>query len=274
MSDYAVVNPKSRPIISTVKNKSPRDTKFGGVLVESPVESNATGKRVGRLFLDETRVHDLNAVEFELSSSTFDAVILRFPSSQVGFVESLSQCGLIAIQSDTLLYFDLDLTRSKLVRSNLDLRTVGPEQERSIELLVSDIFHDYKNHYAATEFFRSIDIAGAYREWVCSSLSDPNVEVQVLYSQESVPCALSFSRNHLDGVKEILLAGVIEAERRRGRYFDLMSNIAETARKEGIKTLRISTQSSNIAVMRIWVRLGFMPVASFDTVHVFNSTSQ
>ena len=75
-----------------------------------------------------------------------------------------------------------------------------------------------------------------------------------------------------DEVAEVLLAGIAEGHQNQGLYPHLMKEMINAARANGAKQLVISTQASNIAVQRVWARVGLRPILSVENCHLISGT--
>ncbi len=109
-------------------------------------------------------------------------------------------------------------------------------------------------------------VAVGYAEWaqrVAAHPENPLIGLQV----EEGPAALAVIDGS-SGEWDIALAGVMPEQRGRGVYGDLIVATMAAARAAGRDTVKISTQSHNVQVIRTWERLGWRMTGAFLTVHL------
>jgi ribosomal protein S18 acetylase RimI-like enzyme len=80
---------------------------------------------------------------------------------------------------------------------------------------------------------------------------------------------VGFLTLRLNSPKEMegLLFGVVPEGRGIGVGRSLMVNGLQLCKKQQVKRMLISTQVTNVAVQRVWCRVGFEPAHSFYTLH-------
>ncbi len=233
----------------------------------SPEESQRFGRAVGRA----TVPHDapqswIQRFIPELGRSAFDLVILRYPSSSVTAFECLSTCETFTpIFADTLLYFawedrggDLVVGRPVIARDEID--------ELIVSSMISEIFAGYRNHYYANSRLDPALVAVGYAEWAQRVAGRPDNPLIGLLVDER-PAALAVIDGS-SGEWDVALAGVMPEQRGRGVYGDLILATMAAARAAGRDTVKISTQSHNVQVIRTWERLGWRMTSAFLTVHL------
>ena len=66
---------------------------------------------------------------------------------------------------------------------------------------------------------------------------------------------------------EGVLFGVARAFQGQGIYRGLIINGMRWCASRGVLKMTVSTQITNIAVQKVWARLGFEPLSSFYTFH-------
>lgn len=242
-------------------------------LRESPAESDAAGVRVGRLEIPVESHVDVSQLRHCLLKSPYDVVVLRYPADNSDLAFGLNAGDLTAIQADTLLYFEASCGPGLEPRSSLTLREASSTHAQDVAALVLDVFGDYTNHYAANPLLQRISIADAYKEWVIRSIDNSESATLIASNTEFQDigiCMVDLSQEDYD---EILLAGVAGEHRRQGHYFEMLKQVMLRSSSNGKSHVVISTQASNIAVMRAWCKLGFQPSLALNTLHVYPTRS-
>jgi ribosomal protein S18 acetylase RimI-like enzyme len=148
------------------------------------------------------------------------------------------------------------------------IRPFQQGEEVSIRDLAGDVYRDYDGHYHADPRLDRKLCGEAYSDWAlrsCSSRGNES-EVFVADSQHNV---VGFATVHLlmSGEGEALLSGVASSAQGRGIYRLLMTRSMEWSRARGATTMLFTTQITNVAVQRVWTRLGFEPLGFSYTFH-------
>jgi len=249
MSDHRIQNPRS-------------------AIVPSPVETGRFGLRVFRGTLEELNEQDiLDAVV----AHDIDIVILRLPAEKEHQLHRLNRTGLPWLAADTLVWYESDLTRydpKEPERKDIAFLPTRPEHAASLDELVADIFTGYHNHYASNPLLGREAIVASYQDWTRNYITDEaKGRISWLVRKDEnfvafVTCAFSRDR------AEIVLNGVRPSAAGQGTYTDLVRFVQRHFKSRGVDKLRISTQSHNYAVQRIWNREGFRLRNAVVTIHV------
>ena len=233
----------------------------------SDSESSAVGLNVGRL----TVPVDHQPVGTELSEmiaqSPFDVTFVRYPSIHADLAFGLQHPDLVSWQADTLMYFEIDRKVEANFDSKVEINRLEANSATSISDLVDDIFHGYTNHYAASPLFKSVDVGRAYTDWAIRTVGH---EDRVVYSAcrgVNAVVGIAVVDSSATDWDEILLAGITPDARREGNYTAMLSLVVNESIKSGKRAV-ISSQASNLGVIRAWVRLGMLPTLSINTLHV------
>lgn len=233
----------------------------------APLESQVTGLSVARMSLVEHPEADGSAIARAIEESPFDVVIIRVPASDVGFGEGLQESHLISWQADTLLYFELSgVVAANHPTSSLNRAAVADRPR--VVTLVSSVFAGYANHYVSNPLLKCISVPAAYADWAVAALDRVDQRVFIWNSEDNGDAGVCVVECTGPGRAEILLAGVVPAARRQGVYVRMIREVSSTLHAEGVSKISISTQASNIGVMRAWCRLGFLPTQALNTLHV------
>ncbi len=223
---------------------------------------------VGRVVIEHGRTLD----EVQRNANDFDVLIIRAPADQSDIAVRLTAVpGFRLLPADHLMVWD----RSVPMRFDAPLppgwSITEPRQEREVVDVVRDSFAGYRSHYALNPLFDAHDVLDGYCEWAATMHSDDHVETRVVLDEHDRPVGVGLLDCAPD-VPDVRLAGMASGVQGRGLYAALMvalAAIAETRRSTGIQ---ISTQSTNVRVMRVWARMGFVPRSTVATYHLTRSS--
>jgi GNAT superfamily N-acetyltransferase len=135
-------------------------------------------------------------------------------------------------------------------------------------------FRDYRGHYHADPLLDPRRCDDVYVSWAERSCEDKAAASAVLVAERNGGVAGFLTLQAGADGHEIVLNGVDPDHQRHGLYRALVLAAREQARAEGARRLTVSTQLTNIAVQRIWTRLGFEPRFSQYTFHLWFRRSE
>jgi len=247
-----------------------RGDKTGAVtparVVFSELESESSGYRIGRLDLWPAESVDGVRARSLILESNLDAVIVRCSSDDVSLAASLQCEELVILQADTLLYFEVDATQAHQGEQS-NLRELTLAHADQADYLISEVFADYRNHWSASPIFAAINVQQAYRDWARRSLAETGLALIESLTGEGESAGVCLIDERDAKVSDILLAGVLPGQRRRGAYQSMMRSVIRRAAAQGRQTVAISTQAANIEAMRAWYRVGLLPTIALNTLH-------
>lgn len=241
-------------------------------VVPSDLESSASGLSVGRLTAWPTGAMDGRAVRRAILESAHDLVVVRSACDDVLLGAQLQCDELVCWQADTLMYFEISTaTQSGAGPGSLEICDVGDRSD--VDDMVRQAFADYRNHWAANPALARMSVTDAYADWATSSLTDRDRVVLRYSTQDGQAAGVCLVDDADERFEEILLAGVVPGQRRQGAYQSMLRQVIARAGSLGKDSVVISTQASNIAVMRAWARVGMLPTISLNTLHVMKRES-
>lgn len=258
---------------------------FAGIggLVDSPSESAAFGFSVARLSIGgawATETAEPDAVAEQVSRAVLAAphhtVIVRYPTELVVLAAWDWPAGIRAQHAGTLVYWEDASLADPPLPTNLAVEIAQTGEQPTSDFVadslsvIADSFDGYVNHYSYNREIRSNIVRDGYVEWARRTIGD-ETGAAILLRSGSEAVAAATLRLHSDEratVAEVELASVSRARQGSGHYRELWQSIRSVTRRSGADRLVISTQASNIRVQRAWARVGLVPLASFDTLHV------
>jgi len=233
----------------------------------SESESSTVGFNVGRLTVPVGYQPVGAQLSEMIARSSFDVTIVRYPSIHADLAFGLQHPDLVSWQADTLMYFETDRHLEAKSHSKVELNRLEVDSAKSLSQIVEDIFHGYTNHYAASPLFEGVNIGRAYSDWAMKSVGQPNRSVYSASRGVDAVVGITVVDTSTVDYDEVLLAGITPDARRAGNYTSMLSLVINESVKSG-KRVVISTQVSNVGVIRAWVKLGMLPVLALNTLHV------
>jgi GNAT superfamily N-acetyltransferase len=195
-------------------------------------------------------------------------VIARCPSEDVASAQALEDAG--GRLMDTLLYYNLELARKPQAEPPARVRLARPQEVETLVAIADESFRDYRGHYHADPRLDRSACDATYTDWVRRSLLDRKVADAVYACEiDGKLAAFATMRANSPEEGEGVLFGVAPWAKGRGIYADLIRAGIEWCRARGHARMIVSTQITNLAVQKVWVRQGFEPSASYFTFHLW-----
>jgi GNAT superfamily N-acetyltransferase len=239
------------------------------MLALAPLESSRFGLRTLRGTIEDGL--DCDALTKELIEHQADLAIIRLPAKQSHQIHGLHRFGLYPIHADTLVHYHCDLDTHELHElRNPQFKIVQASQADgdAISALIRSTFDDYANHYHANPILEQESILAGYEEWALGHLSDPNKVIWVTMAEERIIGLSCSAYDKADGTCDYVLGAVHPDFSKAGIYTDLIRYNQQYFRANGFRTLRVSTQVSNLTVQHVWAREGFKLTRALDTYHI------
>jgi hypothetical protein len=197
-------------------------------------------------------------------------LIARCPTNELALVQEMETKGFYL--TDTLVHYRTkDMARcAALMREPYYSRIATNRDANSVERMAREIFHGYSGHYHTDPRLNKGDADLVYSSWARALCErhDSNGVVFLACAGHDDECAgfLATSVTH-SLTCEIVLNGVCGRHQRKGLYASMIAIAKNWAIDNGMEAVRISTKLTNIAVQKVWCRLGFEPFDSYYTFH-------
>jgi GNAT superfamily N-acetyltransferase len=195
-------------------------------------------------------------------------LIARVPTSAVTLVQQLEQQG--AFLTDTLLYY----SRKQLSPQAAELpdgyrwRLASATDADAVATLAALTFTGYAGHYHADPRLDPATADAVYADWAANSCRHPQVATAVLLIEHGGQLvAFATLQDRSNGLLEGVLFGVHPEHQGRRLYQALMQQAQHWGHEHGFSAMTVSTQVVNLAVQKVWCRLGFEPSSSYYTFH-------
>ncbi len=216
-------------------------------------------------------VHD----DAEAAASVDDAgnlgaklLIVRCRAEDLHAAQMLEERG--ARLMDVLVYYARDLRKHPIPADvgGVPVRPLRDGDADAVAAIARDSFAGYLGHYHADPRIDRAKADEVYVSWAYRSCVSRDVAHEVLIADDGA-ALLGFAtlRRNAPDEGEGVLFGVAPAAQGRGIYRSFMIGGMNWCVAQGAARMVVSTQITNIAVQKVWTRLGFEPHKSYLTFH-------
>jgi GNAT superfamily N-acetyltransferase len=241
---------------------------------------NTAGQVVSLSPLDEERFGVRSARAAHVTAAALPSVLDFCCQNDVQFlVARCAAADLPAAQAmeaqgfllmDTLVYFARDLAVKPVPEDGgrTPIRPLKAGEEQKVAAVAARSFQGYSGHYHADPRLARARCDEAYVSWAMRSCTARDVADEVLVAEHDDQ-VLGFATLRLNSPTEGegVLFGVAPEAQGRGIYRSLMVNGMRWCAAKGVSAMVVSTQVTNIAVQKVWTRLGFEPSRGNYTFH-------
>jgi GNAT superfamily N-acetyltransferase len=170
---------------------------------------------------------------------------------------------------DTLVYYALSLEATLPDDAgSTPIRDLRVGEESLVREVAGKAFQGYLGHYHADPRLDRRQCDEAYVDWAHKSCLSKEVADAVLVADlDGAVAGFATLRCNSETEGEGVLFGVAPEAQGRGIYRSLMISAMKWCTAHGRKRMVVSTQITNIAVQKVWSRLGFEPWVSYYTFH-------
>ncbi len=231
----------------------------------SQVDTERFGVRVARALITP---ENLFRVMASCAAQTISLLIVRCATQNLSTVQKMEGLGFLLM--DTLVYYSFDLVKRQIPSHSVDaqVRKFLPEDRVQIERVAAEAFAGYYGHYHADPKLDSRKCDEGYVSWAVRSCTSKEVATEVLVAERDhqiIGFATLRSNSPEEG--EGVLFGVAPEAQGLGIYRAFMVNGMLWSSEKNAKRMVVSTQINNLAVQKVWCRLGFEPARSYYTFH-------
>jgi ribosomal protein S18 acetylase RimI-like enzyme len=171
---------------------------------------------------------------------------------------------------DTLVYFARQLAGTPIpaIADSIMVRPVRDEEADTVGALAAKAFQGYGGHYHSDSRLDRAQCDAVYESWAQRSCVSRTVADGVLVAeQQGRAVGFTTLRIHNPEEGEVPLYGVDPSIQGRGIGRSLIIGALRWFEAQGMATMLISTQVTNVASQKVWVRLGFEPSHAYYTFH-------
>lgn len=194
-------------------------------------------------------------------------VIGRIDTRELLLVQQMEDAGYRLM--DTLVYYVRDLERNPIepVTPPVTFRPVTPADGEAIADIARISFEGYFGHYHADPRLPDEASDAVYVDWAVRSISDRNLAGDMIVAEVDGQ-VVGFVTSRVNGDDgEVVLSGVHPSARRQGIYQAFLEHGTHWCQTQGAKKVWFITQIINVAVQKVYVRLGYTLHHSEYTLH-------
>jgi len=237
----------------------------GEAALFSQIDSERFGVRVARAHVVPG---NLSRVLAFCSAEQIDLLIARCATSELVNAQEMETMGFLLM--DTLVYYSFDLGKRTIPDDapRAHVRKFVPGDEAEVERVAAEAFQGYFGHYHADPRLERGKCDKGYVSWAVRSCTSKQVATEVLVSERDNRI-VGFATLRLNTPEEgegVLFAVAPEAQG-MGIYRSFVVDGMRWCKEQGVKRMVVSTQLTNVAVQKVWCRVGFEPAHSYYTFH-------
>lgn len=195
-------------------------------------------------------------------------LIARCPISELGAAQAMEREGFSLM--DVLVYYARSLVKTPIPSDigKIPVRPIRLDEEDAVKTVASESFRGYFGHYHADARLDPAKCDEAYVDWAVRSCVSREIADEVLVADlGGVIVGFATLRLNSVGEGEGVLFGVAPSAQGQGIYRSFMVRGMEWCLSKGATRMVVSTQITNIAVQKVWVRLGFELNHAYYTFH-------
>jgi ribosomal protein S18 acetylase RimI-like enzyme len=231
----------------------------------SEIDSERFGIRIARAQVQGKNLSQI--IDFCVAEQ-IKLLIARCATKELRTVQEMESRGFLLM--DTLVYYSFDLTKRTIPDDapRARIRKFVRGDTAQVETVAAAAFKGYYGHYHADPRLDQRKCDEGYASWAVRSCTSKQVATEVLVA-EIEKKIVGFLTLRLNSPEEMegLLFGVAPEGQGIGVGRSLMMSGLGLCRKQQAKRMLISTQVTNVAVQKMWCRVGFEPAYSYYTLH-------
>jgi GNAT superfamily N-acetyltransferase len=236
-----------------------------GTVAFSEVDSERFGVRVARANVEGRTLSQ--ALE-SCAAERINLLIARCTTTELRAAQKMECLGFLLM--DTLVYYSFDLAKRTIPddSSRVHVREFVLDDKAQVETVAAAAFSGYHGHYHADSRLDTKKCDEGYVSWAARSCTSKQVASEVLVAEREKKI-VGFLTLRLNSPKEVegVLFGVAPEAQGVGVGRSLMVEGLQWGKGQEAKRMIISTQITNVAVQKVWSRVGFEPDYSYYTFH-------
>lgn len=171
---------------------------------------------------------------------------------------------------DTLVYYAFKYAKLDIPTDSNQhpIRPIQADDLDEVKAIAAESFKGYYGHYHADPRLPDDKCDAVYVDWAAQSVSSREIadEVLVVVGDNRLNGFATLRKNS-DTEAEGVLFGVAPHAQGQGIYRTMMIHGMIWSKKQAAERMMVSTQITNIAVQKVWSRLGFEMDHSYYTMH-------
>lgn len=238
---------------------------IGEVASYSQLDSDRFGIRAARAYITS---ETLPLIDEYCHAERIDLLIARCRTDDLSAMQQAEAEGFFV--TDTLVYYTFDRARKRIPQATAgcSVRAFLSADTDDVRQVAAAAFKGYRGHYHADPRLDRRKCDEAYASWAERSCV-PGLAADTVLVAECNGQIAGFGtlRANSPAEAEGLLFAVAPEHHGHGICGSLMIASLEWSRARGTNRMVISTQVTNIAMQKVWCRIGFEPSHSFYTLH-------
>ncbi|MEM9952581.1 MAG: GNAT family N-acetyltransferase [Chloroflexota bacterium] len=211
---------------------------------------------------------DIEATEHFCIDNHVEMCITRVATTDLQVIQKLEDIGYRLM--DTLVYYAFKFNK-KVIPDDTNDHYIRPAQANDAESVV-DIatasFKGYFGHYHADPRLPNDKCDEVYIDWAEKSVRSREITDAVLIVENDGQLnGFATMRQLSEADGEGVLFGVAPHAQGQGIYRTMMIHGMRWCKQQGLSRMLVSTQITNIAVQKVWARLGFEMNHGYYTLH-------
>ena len=211
---------------------------------------------------------DVNQIHEFCMENSVELSIARVSSANLREVQQMESDGYRLM--DTLVYYAFKYAKKSIPedKGTHHLRPVTQDDIDAVTKIATASFEGYYGHYHADPKLPDDKCDEVYVDWASKSVQSRDIadEVLVVDKDGRLDGFATLRKNdNIDG--EGVLFGVAPHAQGQGIYRSMMIHGMRWCQEQGVEKMIVSTQITNIAVQKVWARLGFEMDRSYYTLH-------
>lgn len=204
----------------------------------------------------------------EAKKKEIQLIVARCKVNDLPVVQEMEKNGFFI--TDTLVYYQFNLS-GKRIESDKNAGIVRPitaEDALAVKKTAEVSFKGYYGHYHADPYLDDVTCDAVYPDWAYRSCVEKTNREEVFVAEENGKI-LGFATMRLnnDEEGEGVLFGVAPEAQGRGIYKSFILTGLNWCKNQGCERTVVSTQVTNLAVQKVWTRVGFEPSKAYYTLH-------
>lgn len=232
----------------------------------STIDEERFGVRTARV--ESVTRNQLPAIDEFCRSNAVKFLIARCDAAELQTVQAMEAQDFLLM--DTLVYFVRPIASAPIppIADSIIVRPVRDDEADTVGALAAKAFRGYGGHYHADSRLDRDDCDAVYQSWAYRSCVSRAVADNVLVAeQQGRAVGFTTLRIHNPDEGEVPLYGVDPSLQGQGIGRSLIIGALRWFEAEDVAKMLISTQVTNVASQKVWVRLGFEPSHAYYTFH-------
>lgn len=235
-------------------------------IILSPLEEIRFGIKTARAA--NLTLNNLSQAKKFCQNHAVRLLIARCQADQLDVVQEMERMGFIL--TDTLVYYVRNLKNEPLppLDPSIEIRTMAIGENDQVQNVAEEAFSNYMSHYHADKRLNRKHCDDTYKDWARNACNHRDDSHDVLVAiREGIILAFATLRMNEGRQGEGVLFGVSPSAQGSGLYKALMTAGMHWCANMHAQEMIVSTQITNVAVQKVWSRLGFEGRNYIYTLH-------